>query len=112
LSSVSPSAGERQKSVAMTLVPTIAHEETARRAIPATPAGARVLVIRNTVSAAIATWEAVIAAGQVHLLLRMGGPFCHHSRFAGEDRCLPDVAVEIALSPVSHRDRGVIVIGS
>jgi CRISPR-associated endonuclease/helicase Cas3 len=104
-----------QKTVAMTLNPTMAAEDATRWAIEAATAGARVLVIRNTVTAAVATWEAVRHAGADELLLQVaGGPALHHSRFAPEDRKLLDAAVEAALSPesVTRAKSGVIVIGT
>lgn len=108
----SPATGE-QKHVAMALVPTMAAEEAARRAIEAAGAGARVLVIRNTVDAAVRTFEAVRAAGMAHLLLSASGaPALHHSRFAPEDRLLLDAAAEAALSPTGRQPQGVIVIGT
>jgi CRISPR-associated endonuclease/helicase Cas3 len=76
--------------------------------------GARVLVIRNTVTAAIATWEAVRQAEEGLLLKVECGPALHHGRFAPEDRQLLDVAVERALSPrIEKRSpAGFIVIGT
>jgi len=107
-----PSA-ERQKSVGMNLVPTMDHEECARMAVHAAQRGARVLVIRNTVKAAVDAWEAVRLAGGESLLLSVSnGPALHHGRFAPEDRKLLDRAVEAALSPKSRGDGGVIVIGT
>lgn len=105
--------GERQKDVAMALVPTMAAETAAGIAIDAAQRGARVLVVRNTVTAAIATWDAAIAAGAENLLLQVrGGPALHHGRFAPEDRKLLDAAVEQALLPRARPDGGVIVIGT
>lgn len=102
-----------EKCIAMTLVSTMAAETAACHAIKAARAGARVLVIRNTVTAAIATFEAVRRAGADELLLTAAeGPALHHGRFAPEDRWLLDEAVEAALS---HKDRtrgGRIVIGT
>nr|WP_264598674.1 CRISPR-associated helicase Cas3' [Rhodoblastus acidophilus] len=106
---------QREKTVAMELAPTMAAAEAARLAITAATQGARVLVIRNTVTAAVATWADIRANGQDGLLLQVGGePALHHSRFAPEDRALLDEAVEQALSPDSEkrRDGGVIVIGT
>jgi CRISPR-associated endonuclease/helicase Cas3 len=59
--------------------------------------GAKVLVIRNTVRAAIATAEALeAAAGPAHpVLFRVEGvATLHHGRFAPSDRQLLDAAVE------------------
>lgn len=108
-----PSDG-RAKAVAMTAHPTMDPSETARLAMAAAPQGARVLVIRNTVTAACATFDAVIAAGGSDLLLQVaGGPALHHSRFAAEDRHALDQAAEAVLKPDRHRQpMGAIVIGS
>ena len=102
-----------EKCIAMTLVSTMAAETAACHAIKAARAGARVLVIRNTVTAAIATFEAVRRAGADELLLTAAeGPALHHGRFAAEDRRLLDKAVEAALSPENRAPGGCIVIGT
>ncbi|MEW5421169.1 CRISPR-associated helicase Cas3' [Amorphus sp. 3PC139-8] len=102
-----------QKSVAVDLVPTMAAEEAAGIAIAAAEHGARVLLIRNTVDAAVATFEAVMEAGGSALLLQVaGGPALHHGRFSAEDRRLLDGAVEAALSPERTAIEGRIVIGT
>ena len=109
-------AGEsRQKVVAMQLHAPWSAEAAADAAVQAARGGARVLVIRNLVSAAVETWEAVQATGHTELLLHVAdGPALHHGRFAPEDRKLLDRAVESALS--SDMDRrapgGVIIIGT
>lgn len=105
---------DKQKPVAMALTPTMAAEEAAQQAMAAARAGARVLVIRNTVTAAIATWAAVRLVGECLLLKVKGGPALHHSRFAPEDRKLLDEAVETALSPKPEKRpmAGVIVVGT
>lgn len=107
-------ADGRAKTVAMTAHPTMDPVETARLAIAAAHRGARVLVIRNTVTAACATFDAVIAAGGADVLLQIAdGPALHHSRFAAEDRHALDRAVEAVLAPDKHRQPlGAIVIGS
>jgi CRISPR-associated endonuclease/helicase Cas3 len=98
----------------MALAPTWAAEEAARRAMAAARDGARVVVIRNTVTAAIATWEVVCLAEEGLLLNVECGPALHHGRFAPEGRQLLDVAVERALSPRPEKrsPAGVIVIGT
>jgi CRISPR-associated endonuclease/helicase Cas3 len=104
---------ERQKSVEMNLLPTMESAECARMAMRAGQCGARVLVIRNTVTAAVNAWEAVrLAGGESFLLSVSNGPALHHGRFAPEDRKLLDRAVEAALSPKTRGDGGVIVIGT
>ena len=103
----------KEKCIPMTLVSTMAAETAACHAIKAARAGARVLVIRNTVTAAIATFEAVRRAGAEELLLTAAeGPALHHGRFAPEDRQLLDKAVEAALSPENRAPGGCIVIGT
>lgn len=104
----------RNKAVRMEALPTMAAEAVAEAAIAAAQAGARVLVIRNTVTAAVAAWEAVMAAGGDAWLLRVaGGPALHHSRFAPEDRSLLDAAAEEALVARANRPAaGAIVIGT
>ena len=85
-----------------------------KRAVAAAEQGARVLVIRNTVSKAVATWNAVREVGAGPLLMQAaGGPALHHGRFAVEDRELLDESVEMALVPEKDRaQRGCIVIGT
>ena len=107
--------GTRQsKAVHLETIPTMDPVEAAKRAISAAERGARVLVIRNTVSVAVATWLAVRHAKAEPLLMQVAeGPALHHGRFAVEDRMLLDRAVEHALTKSSSRDRkGQIVIGT
>ena len=74
--------------------------------------GAKVLVVRNTVREAQATFSEVQNRGQASLLLQCGGgPALHHSRFAAEDRSLLDQAVENALGK-RRAPGGQIVIGT
>ena len=104
-----------EKHVALELVSTMVAETAARLAIEAARAGARVLVIRNTVTEAIATFDAVRQAGADKLLLTAAnGPALHHGRFAPEDRWLLDEAVEHTLSPKpdDREPGGCIVIGT
>lgn len=105
----------RQKNVAMTLASSWSPEDAAQQAIDTAGQGARVLVIRNTVKAAMATFNAVLNAGHERLLWSVrGGPALHHSRFAPEDRKLLDGEVETALSgkQAIRPSGGVIVIGT
>ncbi len=106
---------QREKTLDMRLVSTMSAEEAARVAIEAAQRGARVLLIRNTVRAAVATWQAIRDAGSDKLLMRVAnGPALHHSRFAPEDRAALDAAVETTLSPdpESRSPGGVIVVGT
>ncbi|MEP6621970.1 MAG: CRISPR-associated helicase Cas3' [bacterium] len=83
-------------------------------ALEAAEAGAKVLVVRNTVSGAVAVQRALEATefrGRSPLFTVAGTATLHHGRFAKEDRRLLDVAVERSIG----RDRphgGVIVVGT
>jgi len=91
----------------------MAPERAARIARDAAQAGARVLLIRNTVQAAVETWQAVQDLGAGDLLLQVaGGPALHHGRFAAEDRALLDGAVERALARDRRSSSGCIVVGT
>lgn len=75
-------------------------------------AGAKVLVIRNTVGSAIGTAQALeAAAGDGHpALFRVAGvATLHHGRFAPSDRQLLDAAVEAALGEKSAVAPRVVV---
>lgn len=102
------------KTVMLESVPTMNEDETARRAIACAKQGARVLVVRNTVTAAVATWNAVRVRGADPLLMQVNGAAAlHHSRYAAEDRCLLDSEVESILAPdQNRRPLGCIVIGT
>ena len=104
----------RSKTVHMNSIPTMESAKTARLAISAAKRGARTLVIRNTVAAAVETWKAVIASGENSLLMQVGGqPTLHHARFAAEDRLLLNQEVESILKPSANREPfGCIVIGT
>ena len=107
-------AGVRSsKTVSVSLIPTMAPDHAAAHALQAARAGARVLVVRNTVTFAIDTFRAVSASGGEKLLLDVDGqPTLHHGRFAPEDRRRLDDAVEQALSPERPAEGGRIVIGT
>ena len=122
--STASGAGERiasvrgngyEKSVLLDGVPLMDHlGEVAGRALEAARSGAKVLVVRNTVSYAIRTQQAVeeAAAGDEHLLFGCGGVRApHHGRFARGDRGLLDREVERRLG----RERapgGLVVVGT
>jgi CRISPR-associated endonuclease/helicase Cas3 len=81
-------------------------------ALGAASKGAKVLVIRNTVRAAIATAEALEAtAGSGHpALFRVDGvATLHHGRFASSDRQLLDEAVQAALGKGSPQMAQVVI---
>ena len=104
----------RSKTVTLRTMATMDPAGAAQRAICSAERGARVLVVRNTVAAAVATWRAVRNLGAGHLLMQVeGGPALHHSRFAAEDRILLDRSVESVLGPARDREpQGCIVVGT
>ena len=90
-----------------------APEHIAALALDAAAQGARVLVVRNTVPAAVATLAALEAATpDSGWLFRHAGVVApHHSRFSREDRPLLDAAVEAQLG--KGRTSGpLIVVGT
>lgn len=85
----------------------------ARMAIDAAKLGAKVLVIRNTVPAAIATLVAIENSipDQSWLFSANGVPTLHHSRFSRQDRPILDKAIEAQLG--KNRPAGPrIVVGT
>ena len=105
----------RRKTVAMELATDWRAQDAAQHAVQVAEAGARVLVIRNTVQAAAESFDAVIAQGADHLLFHVEGhASLHHSRFAVEDRKRLDDAVELALSPSpeTRPTGGAIIVGT
>ena len=89
--------------------------DTARQALQAARAGAKVLVVRNTVGYAVRTQQALEALAEHEdreLLFSVKGvTTLHHGRFAADDRRLLDRAVEDSLG----RNRpagGRIVVGT
>lgn len=88
----------------------------AASALGAARAGARVLVVRNTVGGARAVFEALRAsatpADWEHRLFQANGvPALHHGRYATEDRQVLDRAVEAFLGKESDAD-GCVVVGT
>ena len=88
----------------------------AEMAAQAAAQGARVLVVRNTVPAAVATLKAL-----EHLALAQGGDWLfkvngvstvHHSRYSRQDRPLLDKAVEDQLGKQRQALAGRIIIGT
>ncbi len=90
----------------------------AARAVEAAAAGARVLVVRNTVPAAIATLQAVEAlatARGLDCLFRVedgGASTLHHSRFSRQDRPLLDAEVQAQIGKQRRPRGGLVVIGT
>ena len=86
----------------------------AQAALLAQQAGAKVLIIRNTVRLAIETvaaLEAQATSPSEAILTVKGQPTPHHSRFAAEDRKLLDAAAEEALTAGSA-GKGMVVVGT
>lgn len=113
-------AGEngQDKDVAIAAVPEMSDfAAVARRALDAACAGAKVLVIRNTVGHAVQTQTALqelAGPGGAALLFAVNGvPTLHHGRFAAGDRKLLDDAVEKLLGRGESRPAaGIVVVGT
>ena len=110
-------AGEnnQEKTVGIEAAPEMQDfEAVAYRALTAARAGAKVLVVRNTVAYAVETQRAVeqAAAPDRDLLFGcQGTPTLHHGRFAAGDRRLLDAQVELLLG----KERGAggrVVVGT
>ena len=111
-------AGEnsQEKTVGIEAAPEMQDfEAVARRALTAARAGAKVLVVRNTVAYAVDTQRAVEAAADAAdrgLLFDYGGALAlHHGRFAAGDRRLLDKQVELLLGKERGPD-GRVVVGT
>lgn len=78
--------------------------------------GARVLVVRNTVPAAVATLKALeqltLAQGGDWLFKVNGVSTVHHSRYSRQDRPLLDQAVEAQLGKTRKDTKGRVIIGT
>lgn len=78
--------------------------------------GARVLVVRNTVPAAVATLKALeqltSAQGDDWLFKVDGISTVHHSRYSRQDRPLLDQAVEAQLGKTRQDSQGRVIIGT
>ena len=114
--SVAPAGENRQaKSVSVIAQPLI-HDfgKVAEFALQGARMGAKTLVIRNTVSNAVATQEALEqAAGNDRSFLFSVGDVAtlHHSRFALDDRRLLDARVEELLGR-NRASGGLVVVGT
>ena len=88
----------------------------AELAVDAAARGARVLVIRNTVNAAVATLHAVEKLAlerRVDCLFNVAGASTlHHSRFSRQDRPLLDAAVEAQIGKVRSTTGGRVIVGT
>ncbi len=111
-----PAQAGGDKHVTVVTRPWLDHPaEVAARALAAAEAGARVLVVRNTVGGAVAVQRALEAlAGTAHpALFRVRGvATLHHGRFAPTDRRLLDAEVEQALGKSRGTAGGRIVVGT
>ncbi|MFD2113753.1 CRISPR-associated helicase Cas3' [Thiorhodococcus fuscus] len=72
-------------------------EAIAGLAIDAASAGAKVLIVRNTVPAAVAVFQALEQRAPDLLFAVNGARTLHHSRFSREDRPLLDAAIQAQL---------------
>ena len=95
------------------------HDAVARRALDAARAGAKVLVVRNTVRYAVATQQRVeelAGEDRERLFAVKGVPTLHHGRFAAGDRRLLDQRVAATLGKGEGEDSraggGVVVVGT
>ena len=91
-------------------------DRVALLAVEAAARGARVLVVRNTVPAAVATLcavEALNAARGLDCLFLVGGvSTLHHSRFSRQDRPLLDAQVQAQIGKHRTQRGGRVVVGT
>lgn len=109
-------APDFEKEISVELVP-IADDPTVivARALQAAGAGARVLILRNTVSDAVATQGALEGAVTADdpLMFRVGGVrTLHHARFARDDRIALDEAIEARLGKGASPHTPCIVVAT
>jgi CRISPR-associated endonuclease/helicase Cas3 len=108
-------ASGRTKAVHMSVAPILDDAEAiAAEALSAATQGAKVLVVRNTVTGAIAVQEALErqTGRDSALLFRVEGVVTlHHGRFAREDRLLLDNAVEAAVGK-ARPPGGRVIVGT
>ena len=89
--------------------------QIAALALTAARAGASVLVVRNTVAAAVEVFEHIRAAvtSDEPILFRVRGvATLHHGQFAREDRALMDRAVDMTLGKDAPRTHGIVLVGT
>lgn len=105
-------AKSRTRRIKIDLLPTLRHpDEIAVVAAEAVRKGAKVLVVRNTVSSAIDTHEVLERLLDPKQIFNVNGhvPAPHHSRFAAVDRKLLDDTVEATFGKGSKREGKVLV---
>lgn len=106
----------RSKTVKVQTLPAMeAFAAAADRGLDAARAGAKVLIVRNTVSFAVRTQQALeerAGPGEQHLLFGVDGVLAlHHGRFAAEDRRRLDAAVEAQIGK-SRGPGGRVIVGT
>ena len=106
-----PGAKADQKTVSVHAHSGWTSADAASAAVEAARAGARVLVIRNTVDRARDTWRACVEAVPDLVFSLEGVQTLHHSRFAAEDRARLDARVEAVLS-AGRGTGGMILVGT
>ena len=111
-------AGEndQEKTVTVTASPTMNEfQNTVCRALTAAKAGAKVLVVRNTVDYAVRTQEALenlATDGDTGMLFDLKGKTTlHHGRFAACDRAMLDRRVEELLGK-GRKQGGRVIVGT
>lgn len=87
------------------------HEAVAALAIEAARHGAKVLVVRNTVGAAMELFRAIEARPEAAgwLFHVKGQATLHHSRFSRQDRPLLDAAIEAELGKLRQRGPRILI---
>ena len=108
-------AGSRSRRIASLIRPWLdMPDAVAAHALEAARNGARVLIVRNTVSGAIAVQRALEAlAPDDPCLFRAEGVIApHHGRFAAPDRRLLDAAVESVFGKRAERRSGCVLVGT
>ena len=116
-STVAVEAPGLPKDIAVTVEPLAARPtETAARALAAARLGARVLVVRNTVTDAIATQlalEQLATAQDEPLLFRLGQHAAlHHARFARPDRTALDHEIEVRFGKKASASGGAVAVAT
>jgi len=91
--------------------------ELAKKALDAARAGARVLIVRNTVTSCVSTQQHLEAAardlaldGVLFQCKGVAAP--HHSRYAREDRALLDAALELRFGSSTTEGHGCVTVAT
>lgn len=106
-----PDSRHDQKNVSVQAQAGWSGPDAAIAAMKAARAGARVLVIRNTVDRARETWRACVEAAPDLVFSLEGVQTLHHSRFAAEDRARLDARVEVVLG-AGRAPGGMVIVGT